>query len=52
VKTSARIPAIVFTAIVNAEPTAVESVKWNAPNHAVAGHGRVTFRLQPGLRVE
>lgn len=39
-------------AIVTWEPTAVESVKWNAPNYAMGGQDRVTFRLQPRGRFQ
>jgi len=39
-------------AIVAAEPELTETIKWNAPNFVFAGEDRVTFRLQPGDRVE
>ncbi len=39
-------------AILDAEPSAVESVKWNAPNFAMGGQDRVTFRLQPAGRFQ
>ncbi len=40
------------SAILAAEPGLSETVKWNAPNFVLAGEDRVTFRLQPGDRVE
>ncbi len=43
---------VVRAAILGAEPAAVESVKWNAPNFAMGGQDRVTFRLQPGGRFQ
>ena len=42
----------VSDAIVAADPAITETVKWNAPNFRYAGDDRVTFRLQPGDRVE
>ncbi len=39
-------------AILAAEPEITESVKWNAVNFRFAGVDRVTFRLQPGDRVQ
>jgi hypothetical protein len=39
-------------AILAADPEIAESVKWNAPNFRFAGVDRVTFRLQPGDRVQ
>ncbi len=39
-------------AIRAALPGVSETVKWNAPNFRYAGDDRVTFRLQPGDRVE
>jgi hypothetical protein len=43
---------VVRAAIVSAEPAAVESVKWNAPNYAMGGQDRVTFRVQPRGRFQ
>ncbi len=40
------------SAILAAEPDLAETVKWNAPNFVYAGEDRVTFRLQPGDRVD
>ena len=34
-------------AILEAEPTLTESIKWNAPNFLVHGEDRVTFRIHP-----
>lgn len=39
-------------AIRAAVPTLTERVKWNAPSFCAAGDDRITFRLQPGDRVE
>lgn len=39
-------------AIRAAVPTLTERVKWNAPSFCAAGDYRITFRLQPGDRVE
>lgn len=33
-------------------PSLTEQVKWNAPSFCAAGDDRITFRLQPGDRVE
>ncbi len=40
------------SAILDSDPELTETIKWNAPNFAFAGEDRVTFRLQPGDRVE
>ena len=39
-------------AILASDPDLSESIKWNAPNFVCAGEDRVTFRLQPGDRVD
>jgi hypothetical protein len=39
-------------AILGADPDISETIKWNAPNFVFAGVDRVTFRLQPGDRVD
>jgi hypothetical protein len=39
-------------AILDGVEGVTEQVKWNAPSFCVAGDDRVTFRLQPGDRVE
>jgi Domain of unknown function (DU1801) len=39
-------------AILEAVPDLTEHVKWNAPSYCIDGDDRVTFRLQPGDRVE
>jgi hypothetical protein len=39
-------------AILGSSPAITEQVKWNAPSFCVNGDDRVTFRLQPGDRVE
>lgn len=39
-------------AILASTPALSERVKWNAPSFGVDGEDRVTFRLQPGDRVE
>lgn len=33
-------------------PAVTERIKWNAPSFCVEGDDRITFRLQPGDRVE
>jgi len=33
-------------------PAVTEHVKWNAPSFCVRGEDRITFRLQPGDRVQ
>lgn len=38
--------------IQKAVPELTEQVKWNAPSFGIEGDDRVTFRLQPGDRVE
>jgi hypothetical protein len=38
--------------ILAADPTLGEQIKWNAPSFGRDGEDRVTFRLQPGDRVE
>lgn len=40
------------TAILGLDVGLTEHVKWNAPSFCVDGDDRVTFRLQPGDRVE
>lgn len=40
------------SAILGAGMELTERVKWNAPSFCSGGDGRVTFRLQPGDRVE
>ena len=39
-------------AILTADPGISETVKWNAPNFRYDGQDRVTFRLQPGDRLQ
>ena len=39
-------------AILEAVPELSEHVKWNAPSYCIDGDDRVTFRLQPGDRIE
>jgi hypothetical protein len=39
-------------AILKSSPGITERVKWNAPSFCVNGDDRITFRLQPGDRVE
>jgi hypothetical protein len=39
-------------AILVSDPGLSETIKWNAPNFVFDGEDRVTFRLQPGDRVE
>jgi hypothetical protein len=39
-------------AILASDPELSESIKWNAPNFVFEGEDRVTFRLQPGDRIE
>ena len=43
-----RLRAIILAAV----PALGEQVKWNAPSFGLAGEDRITFRLQPGDRVE
>ena len=38
--------------ILAAEPTLTERIKWNAPSFAIDDDDRITFRLQPGDRVD
>lgn len=40
------------TLISKADKTLTERVKWNAPSFCSGGDDRITFRLQPGDRVE
>ena len=40
------------TALRAAVPALTEQVKWNAPSFGIDGDDRITFRLQPGDRVE
>ena len=39
-------------AILTSNPGISESVKWNAPNFRYAGQDRVTFRLNPGNKLQ
>lgn len=39
-------------AILSADVELTEQVKWNAPSFCTGGDDRITFRLQPGDRVE
>ena len=39
-------------AILDAVPELSEHIKWNAPSYGIDGDDRVTFRLQPGDRIE
>lgn len=39
-------------AILASNPEITERVKWNAPSFGIRGDDRVTFRLQPGSRLE
>jgi hypothetical protein len=39
-------------AILASDPAITEHVKWNAPSFCYAGVDRVTFRLQPGNRLQ
>jgi hypothetical protein len=39
-------------AILASDPGITETVKWNAPSFRYAGADRVTFRLQPGDRLQ
>lgn len=39
-------------ALLDALPGVTERIKWNAPSLGPAGTDRITFRLQPGDRVE
>ena len=39
-------------AILAASPDITEHIKWNAPSFCIDGDDRVTFRLQPGDRVQ
>jgi hypothetical protein len=38
--------------ILSAHPGVTERIKWNAPSFCIEGDDRITFRLQPGDRVE
>lgn len=38
--------------IASADPSLTQQIKWNAPSFCHAGEDRITFRLQPGDRVE
>ena len=42
----------VRAAILRSSPGISERVKWNAPSFGIDGEDRITFRLQPGNRVE
>jgi len=39
-------------AILNSNPGISETIKWNAPNFRFADQDRVTFRLQPGNKLQ
>ncbi len=43
-----RLRAIIFAA----DPTLGEQIKWNAPSFGRNGEDRITFRLQPGDKVD
>jgi hypothetical protein len=38
--------------ILSAHPGITEQIKWNAPSYCIDGDDRITFRLQPGDRVQ
>jgi hypothetical protein len=38
--------------ILSAHPGLTEQIKWNAPSFGIDGDDRITFRLQPGDRVQ
>jgi hypothetical protein len=38
--------------LLGSSPGMTERVKWNAPSFCVNGDDRITFRLQPGDRME
>jgi hypothetical protein len=38
--------------ILSAHPGITERIKWNAPSFCIGGDDRITFRLQPGDRVQ
>lgn len=38
--------------ILAADPEITEKIKWNAPSFSYKGEDRITFRLQPGDRVQ
>jgi hypothetical protein len=38
--------------ILSAHPGLTEQIKWNAPSFCIDGDDRITFRLQPGDRVQ
>jgi hypothetical protein len=38
--------------ILSAHPGITEQLKWNAPSFGIDGDDRITFRLQPGDRVQ
>jgi hypothetical protein len=38
--------------ILSAHPGITEQIKWNAPSFCIDGDDRITFRLQPGDRVQ
>ena len=40
------------SSILDSDPELSETIKWNAPNYVFEGEDRVTFRLQPGDRVD
>jgi len=39
-------------AILDSNPAITEHIKWNAPSFRFGGEDRVTFRLQPGNRLQ
>lgn len=38
--------------ILSVDPKITEHIKWNAPSFCIDGDDRITFRLQPGDRVQ
>jgi len=38
--------------VLSVDENITEQIKWNAPSFCVAGDDRITFRLQPGDRVQ
>jgi len=43
---------IVRELVLTADPRLSEQIKWNAPSFGIDGDDRMTFRLQPGDRVQ
>lgn len=43
---------LIRKAILASDPALSESIKWNAPNFVFDGVDRITFRLQPGDKVD